>query len=92
MVSSGEKCYDETMSSLDHILMEIRDLSQAELQELTSLLQTGLPANRTQAVGQQAPVTVETCDEFDADLDAVAFAAPPLAPTISRADIYDEHD
>ena len=75
------------MSSLNHILNEIRDLSPADLQELSSYLQVAL----VRSSGVEQPVAGAT-DDFDADLDAVTVAAPALASSFSRADIYDDHD
>ena len=77
------------MTNLERVLSEIRGLSPGELQELKARLQMELPANGTPA-GRE--LTRDMRDDFDADLDAIAFAAHPLASTFSRADIYDELD
>jgi len=80
------------MSNLDHILNEIRDLSPTDLKELKSYLEVGVFTNRTPTPDQPRPAPAEAADEFDTDLEAVTFTAPPLRTSFSRADIYNEHD
>jgi hypothetical protein len=80
------------MSNLDHILNEIRDLSPTDLMELKTYLEVAIFTNRTPTAEQLTAASDETADEFDTDLNAVAFTAPPLCSSFSRADIYNDHD
>jgi hypothetical protein len=80
------------MSNLDHVLNEIRALSPADLRELKSYLEVAIFTNQTPASDQPMSVPAETADEFESDLDAVTFGAPPLRSSFSRADIYNDHD
>jgi hypothetical protein len=80
------------MSNLHHVLSEIRNLSPTELQQLQAALQTGLAVNGIAAGERSTGSTLATSDDFDADLEAIVFDAPPLPASFSRADIYDEQD
>jgi hypothetical protein len=80
------------MSNLDHVLSEIRSLSPNDLQQLKVVLQTDSAANELVIRGQSTESALGTGDDFDTDLEAIVFDAPPLPASFSRADVYDEHD
>ena len=80
------------MANLSHILSEIRGLSSTELTELSEFLQHAFPSAEGAATNGDSNQELSIADEFDADLNAVLISAPPLPPSFSRDDIYDDHE
>jgi hypothetical protein len=65
----------------------VAGMTDEEKQQLLFLITQSLP-RPAGASGTARP----TADEFDAALNQVAFDAPPLPASFSRADVYSDHD